>query len=246
MAKQRVINTRFWVDNYTANLDPVEKLLFLYFLTNPATEICGIYQLPLRNVAVDTGIDKEMVEKILARFSRDDKVYYIDGWVCVVNFAKHQAQNPSVKKGIERCMDEVPEEIHQKLAEVCTACHRLSQAGTLNLTKPNLTKPIRVATKATKYRYEPQDIEMAQELLALIQQNTPTFKQPNIEMWADHVRLMRERDGRTQEQIRYLIHWTQGNDFWCANILSTKKLREKFDTLVAQAKRVQGAKIVSI
>ena len=37
MAKTRIINTRFWIDDYTSNLDPIEKLLFLYFLTNTAT-----------------------------------------------------------------------------------------------------------------------------------------------------------------------------------------------------------------
>lgn len=134
MAKHRIINTQFWVDNYTANLDPVEKLLFLYVLTNPATEICGIYQLPLRNIALDTGIDKDMVEKILKRFKRDKKVLYIDGWVCVLNFTKHQAINPSVEKGIKRCFGEVPSHIRQ-------AVDSLVQPGTPNLTKLNLTKP---------------------------------------------------------------------------------------------------------
>ena len=68
MAKNRLIDTIFWEDNYTANLDPIEKLLFLYFLTNSSTSICGIYQVTLKKIAVETGIDREMVEKILKRF----------------------------------------------------------------------------------------------------------------------------------------------------------------------------------
>ena len=60
---------------------------------------------------------------------------------------------------------------------------------------------------------------------------------PDIEKWASEVRLMRERDGRTEEQIRFLIGWCQKDNFWQANILSMKKLREKFDTLVSQVKR---------
>jgi len=82
-----------------------------------------------------------------------------------------------------------------------------------------------------------QDIRLATLLFSLIKQNNPTHKQPDIDNWADEVRKMREIDKRTEEQIEFLIRWCQSNDFWQANILSTKKLREKFDQLVAQAKR---------
>jgi hypothetical protein len=88
-----------------------------------------------------------------------------------------------------------------------------------------------------KQIFEPIDLELSELLLGLIMKNTPTFKSPNLNQWATHVRLMRERDDRTEEQIRFVIEWCQKDNFWQANILSTKKLREKFDTLVAQIKR---------
>jgi hypothetical protein len=88
-----------------------------------------------------------------------------------------------------------------------------------------------------KKKYEMADFSLAEYLLELIRANVPTFKQPDLEKWAEHVRLMRERDGRTFEQIKYLIKWCQGNSFWKANILSTSKLREKFDQLTAQVLR---------
>ena len=111
-----MINTRFWIDDYIANLDPIEKLLFLYFLTNPATDICGIYELPLKNIALDTGIDKEMVVKMLERFSKDGKIFYKNGWVAIKNFAKHQAMNPKVQKGIEIGLSKAPKEILDSLS----------------------------------------------------------------------------------------------------------------------------------
>jgi hypothetical protein len=88
-----------------------------------------------------------------------------------------------------------------------------------------------------KINYSEEDLELANHLLELIRKNTPTFKEPNIETWADHIRLMRERDNRTSQQIKFVIDWCQKDNFWSANILSTKKLREKFDTLVSQIKR---------
>ena len=78
MAKFRTVNTRFWSDGYIEGLDPSEKLLYLYLLTNPNTDICGIYELSLRDMAFHTGFDKDMLMKILGRFQYDEKVYYFD------------------------------------------------------------------------------------------------------------------------------------------------------------------------
>jgi len=110
-----MINTRFWNDSYISDLDPVEKLLFLYFLTNPATEICGIYELPLKNVAFDTGIEKNMVENILEKFTKDNKIFYINGWVGIKNFVKHQLDNPKVHVGIKNGLERAPEEIKSRV-----------------------------------------------------------------------------------------------------------------------------------
>ncbi len=83
------------------------------------------------------------------------------------------------------------------------------------------------------------DIELATLLRDKIKENLPTFKEPNIDSWAKEIEKMRRIDKRTEEQIRYLIEWCQQDSFWQGNILSTKKLREKFDTLVAQVKRAK-------
>ncbi len=112
MAKQRIVNTRFWDDDYTSNLDPIEKLLFLYFLTNTSTNICGVYEIPLKKVANETGLDKEMVIKIIKRFSKEKKILYQDGWVVIKNFIKHQnTKNPKILKGIQIELENAPEHI---------------------------------------------------------------------------------------------------------------------------------------
>lgn len=109
MAKQRYINTKFWEDGYISNLDPSEKLVFLYMITNSATNISGVYEIPLKRIAVDTGYDKDMIVKIMDRFDRDGKMKYLDGWVAVKNFIKHQATNPKVESGIKAELSKAPE-----------------------------------------------------------------------------------------------------------------------------------------
>ena len=115
MAKNRIVNTRFWIDDYISHLDPIEKLMFLYFLTNPLTDISGIYEIPLKNVALDTGIDKEMAERIIKRFERDGKIFYENGWVAVKNFSKHQVENPKVLRGIELGIEKAPKSLVNKV-----------------------------------------------------------------------------------------------------------------------------------
>jgi hypothetical protein len=114
MAKTRMVNTRFWIDDYISNLDPIEKLLFLYFLTNPSTDISGVYEVPLKTVAVDTGIEKEMVMKVLRRFKRDKKIFYEDGWVAIKNFGKHQnLNNASIASGVEAGLSKAPKSLKE-------------------------------------------------------------------------------------------------------------------------------------
>ena len=88
----------------------------MYFITNEKTNIAGIYEIPLKFVAMETGIDKEMIEKITKRFETDEKIYYIDGWVFVRNFQKHQSTSSSkVKTGIMVEMERVPAEVSKKI-----------------------------------------------------------------------------------------------------------------------------------
>jgi hypothetical protein len=89
--KRRSVNTAFWDDEYVGQLDPSEKLLFLYLLTNPLTNIAGVYPIQLRRIAFDTGFDQEMVKKILGRFAADGKAFYEVGWIVLKNFLKNQA-----------------------------------------------------------------------------------------------------------------------------------------------------------
>jgi hypothetical protein len=111
MSKKRYVDTKFWDDNYIIEKDPIEKLLFLYLLTNTLTNIIGIYEISTNRIAFDTGIDREMVDKILKRFEEDDKIKYENGWVAIKNFTKHQLNNPKINAGIEALSREVPKDL---------------------------------------------------------------------------------------------------------------------------------------
>ena len=116
MSKNRFINTKFWSDNFIVELNPLDRYLFLYFLTNEHTNIAGIYELSLRTISFETGIEKEMLEKMIKRL--DGKIYYIDGWVFIKNFEKHNFArgHSKVVIGIENAKKDIPKNILDKIA----------------------------------------------------------------------------------------------------------------------------------
>lgn len=61
-----------------------------------------------------------------------------------------------------------------------------------------------------------------------------TAQEPNWDAWANEIRLMREQDKRTHEEICELFGWANCDGFWRTNIMSPAKLREKWDQLTVK------------
>ncbi len=112
MSKNRYINTKFWDDSYIVKLDPIAKLLFLYCLTNPLTNICGIYEITIKRISFDTEIDEKIIMEILEKFEKAGKMKYHKGWLAIRNFIKHQKKSDNPKDkiniGIEKTINEAP------------------------------------------------------------------------------------------------------------------------------------------
>ena len=141
MAKHRYINTHFWKDNYIINLDPTEKLVYLYLLTNPLTNIAGIYEINLKEIANDTGIIKEIVDTILKRFERDNKLKYSGGYIIIKNHLKHQDfKSPKIQSGIADIINSLPEEIKSVCIPYVYGIDTLSHLILSNSIKPELIK----------------------------------------------------------------------------------------------------------
>lgn len=98
MSKLRSISTSFWSDPFIEDLSVSEKLLYLYLITNEKTNMLGIYEVSIRKISFETGIDKPTVEKALKHFETLGKVKYIDNYIILVKFLKHQNFNTNMKK----------------------------------------------------------------------------------------------------------------------------------------------------
>ena len=160
MSKQRLVDTCFWDDAYIMQLDPSEKLLFLYFLTNPLTALCGVYQIEMRRIAFDTGFEVDTVKRMLDRFERDQRCVYRDGWIAMRNWLKHQNQGSAqIRKGIECQLLKIPNELGKYMSgegiEALSYLNLNSNSNSNSNTKASPAAPTRQLLP--KFSFTPED-----------------------------------------------------------------------------------------
>lgn len=95
----------------------------------------------------------------------------------------------------------------------------------------------KTSSKSRKRVYEESEVEyeLATYLFQAIKNNNPEAKSPNMQTWSNDIRLMITRDKRKPSQIKNMIDWCQSDSFWMTNILSPKKLRDKYDQMKVKA-----------
>ena len=94
----RPIQTSYWGDPYILELNPDEKLMYIYLLTNEYTKQCGIYEIPLSRVELETGYSGEQIYVLIHKFQNDGKIRYSveTHEIAVINWNKYN-YNPSPK-----------------------------------------------------------------------------------------------------------------------------------------------------
>lgn len=104
------------------DLTPEEKFFYVYLLTCDQGNIIGAFELPIKIVEMQTGYNRESVEKLIARFIDYGKIIYDQKTkeICLVNWLKHNG-NPSeklTKKYLELFSGIKSLEIKNKVLEV--------------------------------------------------------------------------------------------------------------------------------
>jgi len=120
MSTQRYISTSFWDDDWIQSLDPSEKLLYLYLMTNPLTNIAGIYKIANRRISFDTGFNTDTVKMILDKFEKAGKACRYDEYVIIPSWPKHQKWETSskIRAGIESILKKLPQGLLEHLKTI--------------------------------------------------------------------------------------------------------------------------------
>jgi len=103
VSKYRQVQVSFWQDAFVLDLTPEEKYFYIYLMTNSKTSQIGIYELPKRIIEIETGYNRETVNKLLKRFEEYGKISYNEDSreIMLLNWAKYNWNNsPKVIKRI--------------------------------------------------------------------------------------------------------------------------------------------------
>lgn len=152
MAK-RLIDTELWnnediIEYFTAE----DKYFWLYLLTNPHNNICGVMKASPVLIARDMGYSKECVQNLMYRFENVHKVIYVDketNELLILNWGKFNwNKSQDVLKTVEKNISTIASTnivdiLYQKIEEIWENEHSgntLStpcQQGTITITNTN-------------------------------------------------------------------------------------------------------------
>ena len=79
-----------------------------------------------------------------------------------------------------------------------------------------------------------EDLKTAQWISTRVKVINPSCKAPDITSWSNTVRLMRQIDNRSHQDICALYDWASKHHFWQTNVLSPESLRKQWDKLTMQ------------
>jgi len=112
-----------------------------------------------------------------------------------------------------------------------------TQSATINKLKETKQKEI----NPSKFPDDSPEMVLALKLRTHILKNNDKARVPkDLQGWASEFDKMLRIDGRNIDQVKAVMKFSQQSTFWASNILSAKKLREKYDTLYLQSKNNPG------
>ena len=105
------VATRFWTDEKIINLDPETKVLYLYCLSSPHSNMAGFYRLPKAYIQADLGLSKEQLDKGFNKLLDKGLIKYCErsSIILITNYFKYNSiQNKNQAKGAASRTSELP------------------------------------------------------------------------------------------------------------------------------------------
>lgn len=114
--KLRQISTTFWTDPYVRKSPKDVKLLYVYLLTNMFTNMLGIYEIDIDQMAFDLGISTGEISKAIDFLQKDKKIIYADGYVLLANWHKYQSLNQMMGISAARAFNSIPDTLKARFS----------------------------------------------------------------------------------------------------------------------------------
>jgi hypothetical protein len=246
MATQRYISTSFWDDEWIQTLDPSEKLLYLYLMTNPLTNIAGVYKLTIRRIVFDTGFNADTVSHILRKFQEAKKAFHYNEYIILPSWPKHQKweAKATIKTGIDIELGKLSEDTKKYMVSIGYRYPIEGYPYSPSYSDIDINLHSDIDIKRDEKSLPSEALALSELIFTLHHDNIDIgYKatEDKRKKWAADIEKLNRLDSRSWQDIEAAIRWikTPGN-FWAPNIISGSKLREKFPTIWGQMKRPNG------
>ena len=104
---RRSFDDSYWGDPFVQELDKDSKLLFAYLWTNKRCNSAGLYEITIKTIAFETGIELDNIPVLIERLSEKVKWIKDSNIIWVKNFLKHQPKSPLFLKSVEGCLNNI-------------------------------------------------------------------------------------------------------------------------------------------
>ncbi len=136
MAIYRNVQLSFWTDRKVEeDFTPEDKYFYLYLFTNPHTNLCGCYELGIRQAVRETGYNEDTILRLIDRFEKIHGVILYDkktNEILILNWHKYNwTKSGEFMKGLDKHISKVKsEEFRKYLLDISNGIERVCRRST--------------------------------------------------------------------------------------------------------------------
>lgn len=234
-----MVCTKFWTDSKVKQLTHLEKLIFLYLISNPHTHLSGIYYLPLSLASEELGITVKW-PAIFERFAQLELAYYDDEqrlvWVC--RMYGYQGKGENIAKSVARHLQSFhPSVLIKKFISAYNFINpllssefikRVGEGVGYPLERGSITIPIPSSILNLNLKTEkPKNLTDEEWLSSL--RNNPAYAHVNFdhELGKMEAWLLLPQNRARKRTKRFILNWINNIDPPVANLNSNKPVQKR-------------------
>ncbi len=160
--------------------------------------------------------------------------------ITIVNWELYQVNNEEDNKDTDKDLTNGQQRANKDLTTNKNDKNVKNEKNEKNK-KDNINASPRQSREATIFSEDSFEMNCVNSVVQSVLEQFQGAKIPNTvkekSRWCEYVEKMKRLDHRTEAEIQEALDFAISDQFWKSNIRSTKKLREKFDTLIIQARK---------
>lgn len=110
----------------------------------------------------------------------------------------------------------------------------VNDTDTVSDTDKDINTIVEAKPQRSKFKFNDDQYRFAEEMFKRISKVAPSMKMPNLESWANSIRLLNESDKVNLNDAWKVFCWANSDSFWSTNILSAEKFRKQYAQLGAK------------